>query len=691
MGLFPEIGRAWLTIDSDIYIWTYEHSRDVAYFDGLSHLIVSVGLIKPKPNVFISDVKYLLVLTTPIEVIVLGVTFSDTTKTISSPSRAFVSSTYEEMQLMNKPIFVLNTDNISMNCISGTVDGRIFLGGRDGCLYEVCYQAESNWFGKRCKKVNHSQGLMSLVVPGFLKVFSENDPIVKIELDNDRNLLYVLSEKGAIEAWDVSDNSARRITRLSQNEIANAALNVIKTVDSSIFKPIIDICVLSHSEYSALCFIAVSQSGVRLYFSAFNPNNFQQMMDPNMPLNRIQNLTLQHVRLPPGYTPNATCGKPRNVHAAFYSAGSMLMVSSPQPDQDILWSLSAEPFLHTALTPLTETMRRVLAESSTMMHLDGQVWAVAEVKEKTALTLKYPLRDAQMAKKVILLTTQGAHIVELLKPADLLQQVLSACHGAHHEAVKTFFEAHIEPESCAMSLMLACMEALVGTEISDYATQSFFRYGGEPIFINQQQLLHQQQQMQMQGMQQEAPRMFMSTPYAQSRPASSVQQSLMQQTQFPGNNSTFQPQQMDLFNLKYSAKHGGLYMHVSRIVRPIWNRKCIDGNLSSSISIQDCNQLLSDLFAVRSFLEANTVSGMMKMTSGASTNLMSSYNSFMSNTHSGLNGFSGNNQLQQLQLKRDEAFVEEKKSLDALVGFISKLRNYIYFLAVLNIRQLFSG
>lgn len=172
MGLFPEIGRAWLTIDSDIYIWTYEHSRDVAYFDGLSHLIVSVGLIKPKPDVFISDVKYLLVLTTPIEVIVLGVTFGDTTKTISSPSRAFVSSTYEEMQLMNKPIFVINTDNISISCVEGTAEGRIFLGGRDGCLYEITYQAESNWFGKRCKKVNHSQGVMSLVVPGFLKVFS---------------------------------------------------------------------------------------------------------------------------------------------------------------------------------------------------------------------------------------------------------------------------------------------------------------------------------------------------------------------------------------------------------------------------------------------------------------------------------------------------------------------------------------
>jgi nuclear pore complex protein Nup155 len=173
MGLFPEIGRAWMTIDSDIYIWTYEHSRDVAYFDALSQLILSVALIKPKPNVFINDVKYLLVLTTPTEIVILGVTFGDNSKSISaSPSRTFFTSTYEEMQLMNKPIFVLNTDNVAMTSIKGSTDGRIFLGGRDGCLYEICYQAESNWFGKRCKKINHSQGLFSYVLPGFLKGFS---------------------------------------------------------------------------------------------------------------------------------------------------------------------------------------------------------------------------------------------------------------------------------------------------------------------------------------------------------------------------------------------------------------------------------------------------------------------------------------------------------------------------------------
>lgn len=136
----------------------------------MNHLIVSVGLVKPKPGVFIADVKYLLILTTPIEIVILGVTFADTTQTTTLPSSTDRRS-FNEMQLMNKPIFIVNTD-VAITTVVGTKDERIFLGGRDGCLYEISYRAESSWLGKRCWKLNHSQGLMSYMVPGFLKVFS---------------------------------------------------------------------------------------------------------------------------------------------------------------------------------------------------------------------------------------------------------------------------------------------------------------------------------------------------------------------------------------------------------------------------------------------------------------------------------------------------------------------------------------
>lgn len=432
------------------------------------------------------------------------------------------------------------------------------------------------------------------------------------------------------------------------------------------FKPVVDICVLAADEHQKFYLIAVTQSGIRLYFADAPtiPIQIDQIM-------KINNLYLQHVRLPPGYSANTNFGKPKSIHTAFYNSGSMLMVSSSQQDQDLLWSLSAEPFLYFDLAPpaMPAETNRILVESSTLMHLDGQVWAVTEVRDKSTVSVKYPLREAQQPKKVIILTTQGAHIVELLKPVDLLQQVLLASHGAHHDAVKTYFEIQIEPQACATSLLLACMESMRGTELSMWATQAFFRYGGEPFSYNPQQFYTQQQHIQSHMQNQDGARIFMSTPYSQSRPASSIQQNVLQQTQYNASSSFQRPQQLDMFNLKFSAKHGGLYLHIARILRPVWLMRCLNSNLCSSITIQDCNQILSDMFAIRGFLEVNSVAGLMKMNSPSGLLNQNPYSSFINQTQLGSNGFTGSNQLQQQQ-KHDEAYTEEKKSLDALVRFL---------------------
>lgn len=52
------------------------NSSDVAYFDGVNEIIITVGLVKPKVGVFQDFVHYLLVLATPSNIVVLGVTFS---------------------------------------------------------------------------------------------------------------------------------------------------------------------------------------------------------------------------------------------------------------------------------------------------------------------------------------------------------------------------------------------------------------------------------------------------------------------------------------------------------------------------------------------------------------------------------------------------------------------------------------
>ncbi len=47
---------------------------------------------------------------------------------------------------------------------------RIFLGGKDGCLYEFVYRAEKGWWGQRTQKINLSSGnLRWMTVTGYLQ------------------------------------------------------------------------------------------------------------------------------------------------------------------------------------------------------------------------------------------------------------------------------------------------------------------------------------------------------------------------------------------------------------------------------------------------------------------------------------------------------------------------------------------
>lgn len=52
----------------------------------------------------------------------------------------FVEKACDELQLTPDIIYSLPTDNAPVGVVKGTNDGRIFLGGKDGNLYEIVYR-----------------------------------------------------------------------------------------------------------------------------------------------------------------------------------------------------------------------------------------------------------------------------------------------------------------------------------------------------------------------------------------------------------------------------------------------------------------------------------------------------------------------------------------------------------------------
>jgi nuclear pore complex protein Nup155 len=129
-----------------------------------------------------------------------------------------------------------------MLCVKGTANGRVFMGGKDGCLYEFAYKAEDGWFSKKATKINHSTSTFSFLVPGFINAaLSEEDPLVQLEVDDSRNILYARSEKGSIQVFDMGTDGLQliRVIALNQQSIVKEAAKVALNVDKNNFFPII--------------------------------------------------------------------------------------------------------------------------------------------------------------------------------------------------------------------------------------------------------------------------------------------------------------------------------------------------------------------------------------------------------------------------------------------------------------------
>ncbi|KAK8391628.1 hypothetical protein O3P69_017278 [Scylla paramamosain] len=526
MGLFPEIHRAWLTIDSDIYVWMYEDGSDLAYFDGLHETILSVGLVKPKAGVFKPYIEHLLVLTTTSEIVLLGVSFSQ-------PSEAEVSS---GMHLLPEPLFSLPTDGSYVLTIQGTQDGRIFLGAKDGCLYELVYQAVEGWFSRKCQKVNHTRSAISYLLP-FL-AFSEDDPINQVEVDDSRHILYTLSDRGTVTVYylGADGKSTSRVVSVPHNNIMNAALQVAKTVDKTNFKSVVSLCPIGTSESPHIHLVVVTGTGVRLYYTTGQLNG--------NPSQAPYQLTLLHVRLPPGFAANATVYRPTKVHKALYSHGMCILCSNESNEADTVWTMSSDQYPY----------HHILAESQSTLAVDGYVWALADVTPKlwcaalnppTSQGTLPPLLVTQhqhAPRQLVLLSANGAHILIFQRPVDKLRYLLEEASGVEASIVKDFFTDMTPTQACTTALILATDPNIQNTQAAEWATRALFLYGA--------------------SVDPPAPTSF--------PPQSPVNYSFnppQMSTPLPGQNiSSTVPQ-----DTQFSPLHNALYLYLARILRPAWS------------------------------------------------------------------------------------------------------------------------
>lgn len=273
MGIFPQCRKAWLTIDSDLYLWNYDDGEDLAFYDGCQDVIISVCLLRPKlgmkfryflfhiPDylgILPSAIEYLLALATPTNLVILGVNYDYST----SPDGSYCNGLLNVLPI---PLYLISTNNNYITCMEGTSNGRygsifgqyfcrLFMGNREGNLLEFTYKAvptldeslnaHSPGTLDCCGITNRTASSLDFFLPTILaNGFRSVGAITQIAVDSRRKLLWTLSENShlAVYQYDVpgtkvAPNFLSKLSSLTQSDLAYRASSVIQTRDRSYFQ-----------------------------------------------------------------------------------------------------------------------------------------------------------------------------------------------------------------------------------------------------------------------------------------------------------------------------------------------------------------------------------------------------------------------------------------------------------------------
>ncbi|GAA5797410.1 hypothetical protein HPULCUR_002794 [Helicostylum pulchrum] len=537
MGLFPEIGRAWLTIDHRLFIWSYTNPEIFEYKDQ-DQIIVSVGLTKPKPGIFSNQISYVLVFATPLQVIALGIS------TESNKLTVFATD-------MN-----VSADDVRMKSITGTEDGRFFMIGNDSNVYEFIYYHPANWRGHKCHLECKTVSSYMKYLPQFIA--KDNTTNIKsLAIDNERKVLYLLGGS-SIEAIYLGDKFNNYKPIAKNTTIIETAIQMCRQhsrmYNADAFE-LESLHVISEAESKRIHLMAMTSAGFRLYFSLFR-DGFRNTAI-NLTTSSIPNaLEFGHIRIPPINGSSAQTNT--LVRGTYYDCGICLSIKTKNDEIDSLVVTSAA----SGLVPTPQqnpypinfiSSRPVYCESVDKVDTKAKALSLAELRSE--LRGKRAMKElsqqlSEPPRQFMVLTTRLIEFYNKLRPVDVLFKILIKQNRVAAEEQKeyqAFFDRYGQTESCAMCLSIICN--MDSNEVVAKATKIFFDFGGVPTSAST--------------------------------------------AQAPGNHLG---QVAGQTGVNFSGKHDGFLLYFARMVAAIWKLKvfanCDSRNLNATVLYAKSQTLL---------------------------------------------------------------------------------------------------
>jgi nuclear pore complex protein Nup155 len=296
--------------------------------------------VRPKEGIFSHDINYILVIATPVEIVLLGCSFGG-------------NNVNGELSLYETHFYV-PTDNIPIAKVIGTATGRIFMCGLDGCLYELDYQNEESWFRAKCRKLNHSRGVLRSYLPQILYFGKVDEPMVELLVDETRRppLLYTFSRN------DKTNKSTLTMYSLGKNgdEMKEVCCNkqsvadiIKKATGQSLSKTktwLVSLTTIPNYDTESLLLVGVTNQGIRIFYT-MKTNRYGKrellaqlvrLCPPYVKLSHQQNQKSEYSRKPE-YKEDCS---PKNVKKAYYHKGILLMADASSDRSDTMIAITPE-------------------------------------------------------------------------------------------------------------------------------------------------------------------------------------------------------------------------------------------------------------------------------------------------------------------------------------------------------------
>lgn len=287
MGLFSEINRSWIAIDNKLIFWNYQlpqssfnQSSQFLTIDQIRHSIITVALVRPKKDVFVDEVKHILLISTAMDIHIYVVKYD---------------SVSNNLEIFNPNLSVSTHGLVVNRFVTNDVTNDIYFTGEgDGInVWRLDYHKNVSFLKNKCEKVCLTRNALSSVlpinkIPGFDLFNHELDSkstdskdkngktvipeaITSLELDSGRSLLYTLSNKSVIRVYKLQPNQelfAQHSVITPQEMFKSISQLIPDTANIKAFLMfrIISLCKISQQELSNVQLIATTNYGARILF-----------------------------------------------------------------------------------------------------------------------------------------------------------------------------------------------------------------------------------------------------------------------------------------------------------------------------------------------------------------------------------------------------------------------------------------